>query len=84
MRVDILVPEDYLGDVMGDINARRGRIEALAIFPASSPSGLLSHCHKCSVMHGLAFTLSGPGTFVMQTSHFEEIPKGIMETILKK
>lgn len=85
MRVDILVPEDYLGDVMGDINARRGRIEGVGDL-----SGIKSirTFIPLSQMFGYATALrsrsQGRGTFVMQTSHFEEIPKGIMETILKK
>ncbi|MGI6334812.1 MAG: elongation factor G [Saccharofermentanales bacterium] len=85
MRVDILVPEDYLGDVMGDINARRGRIEGIGDL-----SGIKSirTFVPLSQMFGYATALrsrtQGRGTFVMQISHFEEIPKGIMETILKK
>jgi elongation factor G len=85
MRVDVVVPEDYLGDVMGDINARRGRIEGI-----DDHSGAKSILAKVplSQMFGYATVLrsrtQGRGTFVMQISHFEEVPKSIMENILKK
>ena len=85
MRVDVIVPEDYLGDVMGDINSRRGRIEGIDDY-----SGAKSIQAKVplSQMFGYATVLrsrtQGRGTFVMQISHFEEVPKSIMETILKK
>ncbi len=85
MRVDVVVPEDYLGDVMGDINARRGRIEGI-----DDRSGVKAILAKVplSQMFGYATVLrsrtQGRGTFVMQISHFEEVPKSIMEGILKK
>ena len=85
MRVDVVVPEEYLGDVMGDINARRGRIEGI-----DDHSGAKSILAKVplSQMFGYATVLrsrtQGRGTFVMQISHFEEVPKSIMENILKK
>ncbi len=85
MRVDVIVPEDYLGDVMGDLNARRGRIEGM-----EDRSGAKAITAKVplSQMFGYATVLrsrtQGRGTFVMQISHFEEVPKSIMEGILKK
>jgi elongation factor G len=85
MRVDVTVPEEYMGDVMGDINARRGRIEGM-----EGRSGAQQIVCKVplSQMFGYATVLrsrtQGRGTFVMQISHFEEVPKSIMEQILKK
>ena len=85
MRVDVVVPEEYLGDVMGDINARRGRIEGI-----DDQNGVKAIQAKVplSQMFGYATVLrsrtQGRGTFVMQISHFEEVPKSIMEGILKK
>ncbi len=85
MRVDVIVPEDYLGDVMGDINSRRGRIEGIS--DHSSAKSIQAQV-PLSQMFGYATVLrsrtQGRGTFVMQISHFEEIPKSIMEGILKK
>ncbi|HEY5466123.1 MAG TPA: elongation factor G [Clostridia bacterium] len=85
MRVDIIVPEDYMGDVMGDINARRGRIEGME---ARSGAQQITCKVPLSQMFGYATVLrsrtQGRGTFVMQISHFEEVPKSIMEQILRK
>ncbi|MHB1452922.1 MAG: elongation factor G [Saccharofermentanales bacterium] len=85
MRVDINVPEDYMGDVMGGISARRGRIEGMQAI-----GGVQQITAKVplSQMFGYATILrsstQGRGTFVMQIDHFEEVPKSIMEEILKK
>ncbi len=85
MRVDITAPEEYLGDVMGDINARRGRIEGME---ARSGARQIACKVPLSQMFGYATALrsrtQGRGTFVMQISHFEEVPKSIMEQILRK
>ncbi|MBP7401177.1 MAG: elongation factor G [Clostridia bacterium] len=85
MRVDVTVPEEYMGDVMGDISARRGRIEGME---ARSGAQQIVCKVPLSQMFGYATILrsrtQGRGTFVMQISHFEEVPKGIMEQILKK
>lgn len=85
MRVDITVPEDYMGDVMGDISSRRGHIEGME---AVSGAQKITARVPLSQMFGYATTLrsrtQGRGTFVMQISHFEEVPKSLMEVILKK
>ncbi len=85
MRVDVMVPDDYLGDVMGDISARRGRIEGME----DRDSIKAVTCKvPLSQMFGYATTLrsrtQGRGTFVMQISHFEEVPKNLMESVLRK
>ncbi|NLW89099.1 MAG: elongation factor G [Clostridiaceae bacterium] len=85
MRVDIEVPDDYMGDVIGGINARRGVIKGIA-----GEDGIQSIQAEVplSNMFGYATVLrsstQGRGTFVMQIGHFAEIPKNIMETVLKK
>ena len=85
MRVDITVPDEYMGDVMGDISSRRGRIEGM-----NSVSGaqLISALVPLSEMFGYATNLrsrsQGRGTFVMQISHFEAVPKALAESIAKK
>jgi len=85
MRVDIEVPDDYMGDVIGGINARRGIIKAI-----EGLNGIQSiQCEvPLSNMFGYATSLrsttQGRGTFVMQIGHFAEMPKNIMESILKK
>jgi elongation factor G len=85
MKIDVTVPDDYLGDVMGDISARRGRIEGME---ERSGAKAVSALVPLSEMFGYATSLrsrtQGRGTFVMQISHFEEVPKNIMENVLKK
>ncbi len=85
MRVDIEVPEEYMGDVMGDISSRRGRIEGME---ARSNTQHIIAKVPLSQMFGYATALrsrtQGRGTFMMQISHFEEVPKSIMEELLKK
>ncbi|MCX7842036.1 MAG: elongation factor G [Clostridia bacterium] len=84
MRVDVQVPEEYMGDVMGDLNSRRGRIEGME---ARAGAQNIRAFVPLSEMFGYATTLrsrtQGRGTFSMQTSHFEEVPKNIMDNIVK-
>lgn len=85
MRVDITVPEEYMGDVMGGISSRRGRIEGME---ARAGAQQITTFVPLSQMFGYATVLrsstQGRGTFVMQIDHFEEVPKNIMDEILKK
>ncbi|WP_448667281.1 elongation factor G [Aerococcus viridans] len=85
MRVDIQVPEDYLGDVMGHVSARRGRIEG------QTPRGnalMINSQVPLSEMFGYATTLrsatQGRGTFTMTFDHYEAVPKSIQEDIIKQ
>jgi elongation factor G len=84
MRVDVVVPEEYMGDVMGDISSRRGRIEGME---ARSGAQAITAQVPLSEMFGYATVLrsrtQGRGTFVMQIDHFEEVPKSIQEKLLK-
>ncbi len=85
MKVDVIVPEDYLGDVMGDLSSRRGRIEGMDERENIMSVGAFV---PLSQMFGYATVLrsrtQGRGTFVMQISHFEEVPKNLLDDILKK
>ncbi|MCZ0718051.1 elongation factor G [Aerococcus kribbianus] len=85
MKVDILVPEEYLGDVMGHVSARRGRIEG------QEPRGNALMIHSLvplSEMFGYATTLrsatQGRGTFTMTFDHYEPVPKSIEAEIVKQ
>jgi len=84
-KVDISVPEEYMGDVMGDLSSRRGKIEGME---ARGGVQAISAYVPLSEMFGYATTLrsrtQGRGTFVMQPSHYEEVPKNIMDAILAK
>ena len=85
MKVDIVVPEEYFGNVMGDITARRGK-------PLSQESRgnsiKFSAMVPLSEMFGYATSIrsntQGRGTFQMVADHYEEVPKSIAEEIIKK
>ncbi|NCU27301.1 elongation factor G, partial [Candidatus Nomurabacteria bacterium] len=78
-------PEDYMGDVMGGISARRGRIEGME---ATGGTQQITAKVPLSQMFGYATVLrsstQGRGTFVMQIDHFAEVPQSLMTEILKK
>lgn len=85
MKVDVEVPDEYLGDVIGGLNARRGAIKEIE--PMNGSQQVHAEVPLAN-MFGYATDLrsstQGRGTFVMQISHFAETPKSIMESILKK
>lgn len=84
MRVDVVVPETYLGDVMGDLNSRRGKIDGIE---SRGGAQVINALAPLSSMFGYATELrsrtQGRGVFTMQFSHYEEVPKHIQESILK-
>jgi elongation factor G len=85
MKVDVEVPDEYLGDVIGGLNARRGAIKTIE--PLNGSQQIHAEVPLAN-MFGYATALrsatQGRGTFVMQISHFAETPRSIMEDILKK
>ena len=85
MKVDIVVPEEYMGDVIGDVNSRRGRMEGM-----DTEQGVTT-IHSfipLSEMFGYATDLrsktQGRGTYSMEPSHYEEVPKSVLETIVSQ
>ena len=85
MRIEITVPEEYMGDVMGDLNSRRGRIEGME---AVDNTQIIRGFVPLSEMFGYATDLrsrtQGRGVYTMQSDHFEEVPKSIAEEIIAK
>ena len=83
MKVEITVPEEYMGDVIGDINARRGRMEGME---AVSGNQVIRGFIPLSEMFGYATDLrsktQGRGTYSMEPSHYEEVPKSVLEQIV--
>ena len=83
MKVEITVPEEYMGDVIGDINSRRGKMEGME---ARGGSQIIRGFIPLSEMFGYATDLrsktQGRGTYAMEPSHYEEVPKSILETIV--
>ena len=83
MRVEITVPEEYVGDVIGDMNSRRGRMEGVE---AQTGIQIIKGFIPLSEMFGYATTLrsktQGRGTYAMEPSHYEEVPRNILDTIV--
>ena len=82
MKVDVTVPEDYMGDVIGDLNARRGRIEGM---DHSEGAEEIHALVPLSEMFGYATALrsrtQGRGVYTMQPEHYEPVPKSIQEKV---
>jgi elongation factor G len=85
MKVEVIVPEEYMGDVIGDINARRGRIEGM---DDRAGAKVVDAFVPLSEMFGYATDLrsktQGRGNYSMEISHYEEVPKNISEAITAK
>ncbi|MEH6906076.1 elongation factor G [Neobacillus drentensis] len=85
MRVEVVIPEEYLGDIMGQITARRGRVEGME---ARGNAQVVRSSVPLSEMFGYATALrsstQGRGVFSMHFDHYEEVPKSVSEEIIKK
>ena len=85
MKVEVLIPEEYLGDVMGNINSRRGRIEGTEI---RATTQVVHAMVPLAEMFGYATDLrsktQGRGQFTMQVDHYEPVPKSIAEKVVGK
>ncbi|HVB10280.1 MAG TPA: elongation factor G [Bacillota bacterium] len=82
MKVEVVVPEEYMGDVIGDLNARRGRIEGME---ARSGAQVIRSMVPLAQMFGYATDLrsrtQGRGVYTMQFDHYEEVPRTVAEEI---
>lgn len=83
MKVEVTVPEEYMGDVIGDINSRRGRLEGMEAIQGNQ----VIRCFiPLSEMFGYATDLrsktQGRGTYSMEPSHYEEVPKSVFDNIV--
>ncbi|MGD6818653.1 elongation factor G [Metabacillus sp. 84] len=85
MKVEVVVPDEYMGDIMGDVTSRRGRVEGME---ARGNAQVVRAMVPLSEMFGYATALrsntQGRGTFTMHFDHYEEVPKSISEEIIKK
>ncbi|MDT6981071.1 elongation factor G [Levilactobacillus zymae] len=85
MKVDIQVPEEYMGDIMGQVTARRGKVDGME---ARGNAQMIHSYVPLSEMFGYATTLrsasQGRGTFTMTFDHYEPTPKSVQADIIKK
>ena len=83
MKVEVTVPEEYMGDVIGDINSRRGKMEGME---SRAGNQIIRGFIPLSEMFGYATDLrsktQGRGTYAMEPSHYEEVPKSVLEAIV--
>ncbi|RDV80522.1 elongation factor G [Ammonifex thiophilus] len=85
MKIEVITPEEYLGEVIGDLNARRAQIEGLE---ARGPVRVIKAFVPLAEMFGYATTLrsltQGRGSYTMQFDHYAEVPRNIAEKIIQK
>ncbi len=83
MKVEITVPEEYMGDVIGDVNSRRGKMEGMESVQGNQ---IIRAFIPLSEMFGYATDLrsktQGRGTYSMEPSHYEEVPKSVFDNIV--
>ena len=85
MKVEVVMPEEYMGDVMGDVSSRRGRIEGMEL---RSGAQVVNAYVPLAEMFGYATDLrsntQGRGVYSMQFDHYEPVPKSILEEVVGK
>ena len=85
MAVEVDVPEEYMGDVIGGLNSRRGRIEGMETENGESRiKGFVPLSEMFGYATGLRSSTQGRGTFTMTFDHYEEVPKAISQQITEE
>jgi elongation factor G len=85
MDIEIIVPEDYMGEVIGNLNSRRGRIENMTQRGnARVIRGFVPIANMFGYATDLRSLTQGRGNYTMQFSHYEETPRNIAEEIIAK
>ena len=83
MKVEVVTPDDYMGDVIGDLNGRRGRVEGME--PRGNAQVITAYV-PLAEMFGYATDLrsktQGRATYTMQFDHYDEAPKNIAKEII--
>ncbi len=83
MKVAVIVPEDYMGDVIGDLNSRRGQIQGMETRPgAQQINAFVPLSEMFGYSNDLRSKTQGRGQYSMEPSHFIEVPKSIAEKIM--
>ena len=85
MEVEVVTPEEYMGDVIGDLNARRGKINGME--PRGGRTGHHAHV-PLAEMFGYATELrsltQGRATYTMQFSHYDEVPRNVADEVIAR
>lgn len=85
VKVEVVVPEDYMGDVIGDLNSRRGRVDGMEM---RSGAEHINAFVPLAEMFGYATDLrsktQGRGVYTMTFDHYEEVPKNVAEKVISE
>lgn len=85
MSVEVVTPEDYMGDVIGDLNSRRGKVQSMEKRGnAQTIKAMVPLAEMFEYATNLRSRTQGRATYTMQFSHYEDVPKSIMEGIVAK
>ncbi|MCE5284397.1 MAG: elongation factor G [Pelosinus sp.] len=85
MKVEVVVPEEYMGDVIGDLNSRRGRIEGMeARFGSQTIKAFVPLAEMFGYVTDLRSKTQGRGNYSMTFDHYEDVPKSVAEAIITK
>jgi elongation factor G len=85
MAVEVRTPEDYMGEVIGDLNSRRGQIHAMEDVTGAKVIRAVCHCRRCSdTLATCGPRPQGRANYTMQFDSYAEVPKSVAEEIIKK
>jgi elongation factor G len=85
MDVEVIIPEEYLGAISGDINSRRGRIMGMDVKARSQVvKAIVPLAEMFTYANDLRSLTGGRGTYIMRFSHYEEVPHKIASTIISQ
>jgi len=85
MKIEVIVPEDYMGSVIGDVNSRRGRIEGMeARGNAQVVRGFVPLANMFGYVNDLRSQTQGRATYSMEFHHYEPIPRNLQEELVEK
>ena len=85
MRVEVVIDADYLGDIIGDINRRRGQVNDQGQKgPQATVQGFIPLAEMFGYINFLRSATSGRGTFTMEFDHYSEVPSGLVEKLMEK
>lgn len=83
-KLEVVIPEEYMGDVMGDINSRRGRVEGMEMRAGAQViKGMVPLAEMFGYATSLRSKTQGRGVYTMQFSHYEAVPKSVAEKIIE-
>ena len=85
MRVEVITPEDYMGDVIGDLNSRRGQVSTTETRGnATVISAMVPLANMFGYINNLRSSTQGRAQYTMQFSHYDKVPQNVQDEVTKK